>query len=228
MKIPIPKIGEVQEIDILKSSGGSLCGGFGQVCTVIKTKKSFDDRGDNPPLRMAELFWGDWWGHNKHYTPQTAGCPLSCWCCYVDNLKEGKRISAEDVVSNFYSHWRIAYRYCLPKINVLNLIGGAPGRYPKVLGELRKEMDNCGFEKKILFSDVIFVESYFYVVKPTGYINTYRFLLTGCLKGTNRINFLENTGKDLFYVALNELEKYTKNDNFYLSLINYGVIKNKK
>ncbi len=224
MKIPIAEIGEEQMEDVAKSSGHVLYNGLGtsRLCTVVKPKMSFDDRGDKSPLRMAQLFGGRWQEYNEHFITQVAGCPLKCPYCYVDNLKANRRMNAEEVVKDFYSLWRQADRCCLPEVNVLHLMGGAPGKYPEFWGELRREMDEYYyFKNKVLFSDVIFVENHFYGVKPWEHTDLHHFMLTGCLKGTNRRNFLENTGKDLFDVALSELERYAKFENFYLSLINY-------
>jgi len=224
MKISISKIGEVQEEDILKSSGSVLYDGVGRICTIIKSDMAFDDRRDTAPQRMAKLFGGSWEDYNEHYIIQVAGCPLKCWYCYIDNLKSDLKWDAKDVVHDFFKHWRQAYKCNLSEINVLHLMGGAPGKYPQFWKELREEMNYYkeeGFDKKILFSDVIFVENYFYNVKPWEYLDLHNFILTGCLKGTNKKNFLENTGFDLFDNSLKELEKYVEYENFYLSLINY-------
>lgn len=59
MIIPIAEIGEIQEKDILKSSGVVLYNGVSRICTVVKPGMAFDDRGDKSPLRMAELFGGN-------------------------------------------------------------------------------------------------------------------------------------------------------------------------
>lgn len=223
MKVPIANIGKTQELDVLKSSGVVLFHDLSRVCTVIKPNMAFDDRGDKAPYRMSKLFGGKWEDYNNHYIIQVAGCPLECWYCYVDNLKPKVKLSADEIVYDFYRTWRQANKCCLDEINVLHLMGGDPGKYPEFWKELRKSMDEGEeFRKKILFSDVIFVENHFYGVKPWEYMNLPNFLLTGCLKGTNRQNFLENTGKDLFEQSLSELEKYVNHPNFYLSLINYN------
>jgi len=220
MKIPIAYIGKIQKKDIEKSSGTVLYNTKSRICTVIKSGKTFDDRGDKSPIRMAELFGGDWRNYNEHYIIQVAGCPLDCWYCYVDNLHSNIKLSAKDIIADFCNLVKQTKNRNL-EINVLHLMGGIPAKYPGFWGELRERMDKSGFEDKILFSDVIFVENYFYQVKPWEHIGLDNFLLAGCLKGTNKENFLKNTGRDLFDQALKELEEYAKFPNFYLSLINY-------
>lgn len=222
MKIPISVIGEIQEKDILKSSGNVLYDGTGRLCTIVKPQKSFDDRRDTAPMRMANLFGGKWEDYNEHYIIQVSGCPLKCWYCYVDNLKPNKKMDAEEIVYDFHRMRRQSYKCDLPEINVLHLMGGDPGRYPEFWKELRESMNESDLKRKILFSDVIFCENYFYDVKPWEFLNLENFILTGCLKGTNRENFQKNTGFDLFDQSLRELEKYADHENFYLSLINYS------
>jgi uncharacterized Fe-S cluster-containing radical SAM superfamily protein len=222
-QIPVSKIGDIQMEDILKSSGAALTNGLGRICTVVKPDMAFDDRRDTAPQRMAQLFGGKWQDYNQHYILQVAGCPLECWYCYVDNLEADLEMDSIDVVNDFYSHWRQAHRCCIDgEVNVLHLMGGDPGMYPEFWKELRQEMDaREEFQEKVLFSDVIFVENHFYDIKPWEYMDMHHFMLTGCLKGTNRKNFLKNTGKDLFNKALRELDHYVDKENFYLSLINY-------
>ena len=45
--------------------------------------------------------------------------------------------------------------------------------------------------------------------------------MTGCLKGTNKKNFLNNARLDLYEYAIKELQYYVEYDNFYLTLIGY-------
>jgi len=222
MKVPVANIGEIQEKDILKSSGNVLFNQVGRVCTVVKPLDSLDDRGDKSPLRMAELFGGKWQEYNEHYIIQVAGCPLKCWYCYVDNLKSDKKMDADEIVYDFHRMQRQAYKCDLPEINVLHLIGGAPGKYPEFWNELRASMDKSNLQKNVLFSDVIFLENHFFRIKPWEFMGLENFLLTGCLKGTNRENFRKNSGFDLFDQALRELERYADYENFYMSLINYN------
>ncbi len=221
MKIPISKIGDIQMEDICRSSGVALSDGLGRICTVVKPESAFDDRGDTAPQRMASLFGGDWQDYNQQYILQVAGCPLSCRYCYVDNLGEDVEMDANGVVGDFYSHKRQARKCGIEDVNVLHLMGGDPGRYPQFWLELRGEMNRMGLGQTILFSDVVFVEDHCYGVKPWEHMDLPNFLLTGCLKGTNKQNFLDNSGRDLFNQALRELERYADKPNFYLSLINY-------
>lgn len=220
MKIPIAKLGEIQKIDIERSSGSRIHNGLSRICTVIKAKTSPDNRQDNVPFRMEDLFGGHWNSYNNHYIIQVAGCPLKCHYCYVDNLAPNKKMDASEIVEDFSRMKSRAQKSGLD-VNVLHLMGGAPAKYPSFWKELRQTMD-INNHNNILFSDVILVENHFYGVKPWEYLNMDNFILTGCLKGTNRENFKQNTGKDLFDVALGELENYSQAKNFYLTLINHN------
>lgn len=56
MKVPIAKIGDIQKIDIRKSTGIKFYDDIARICTVVKKDSSYDDRRDKSPYRMAELF----------------------------------------------------------------------------------------------------------------------------------------------------------------------------
>lgn len=221
MKIPTSKVGDIQMEDVCNSSGAALSNGLGRICTVVKPDRAFDDRGDTAPQRMAKEFGGKWQDYNQHYILQVAGCPLKCWYCYVDNLQPDVEMDADEVVYDFYYHRRQAQKCVINgDVNVLPLMGGDPGKYAPFWPELRRAMNRSGLDQTILFSDVVFVENHVYGVKPWEHMDLPNFMLTGCLKGTNRENFRENAGVDLFDQSLRELEKYADKPNFYLSLIN--------
>lgn len=221
MKVPIAKIGEIQKIDIEDSSGIVYYDEIARICTVVKDKKSSDNRGDLVPYRMAELFGGLWEEYNHHFIVQVAGCPLKCPYCYVDNLKTDLFMTADELVDKFISFKKeVELRFSI-KVNVFHFMGGAPALYCDFWKELRDSLDEHGLKEVILFSDVILVENYFTKKTPWEYIYLHHFIITGCLKGTNKENFIINTGFDLFQQALVELKNYIYFKNFYLTLIGF-------
>lgn len=223
MDIPISKISELQKVDI---EHDKECGGlvyydkYARVCTVFTGSPR--DIGDRSPWRMAEMFGGFWKEYNNHFVVQVAGCPLDCSYCYVDNLREDVRYSAISLVTLFkVFQWHV-YTHFHETLKVFHLMGGAPAAYCSFWPELRAEMDHQGFEDVVLFSNTILVEGHTRSVEPWRYMDLPRFIVEGCLKGTNRKNFKRNTGRDLFGYALLELHNYIRYPNFYLSLINYN------
>lgn len=219
MRIPISKIGPLQLKDIEDSSEIVLYDDFARICTVVKPGRGI---GDCSPYRMAEMFGGKWQDYNNQYVIQVAGCPLDCRYCYVDNLREDISWTAISVVENFKAfRWDLAQFH--ESVNVLHFMGGAPGVYCDFWRELREELDFRGCENVILFSDVIFVENCTHNVRPWSCMDLDKFIVAGCLKGTNRWNFRYNTGTDLFDLAMTEMRMYLCHDNFYLTLIGYDT-----
>jgi len=222
MKVPIAKIGEIQRMDIEKSSGIVFYDDVARICTVVKDENAHDNRGDKSPYRMAELFGGSWKDYNNHFIVQSAGCPLKCPYCYVDNLKTDLFMTADELVEKFIEFKKEVEPKFNIKLKVFHFMGGAPALYCEFWKELRNSLDNYGLKDVILFSDVILVENYFSKKKPWKFLNLHHFILTGCLKGTNRENFIKNTGGfDLFQQSLNELRNYSSAKNFYLTLIGF-------
>jgi uncharacterized Fe-S cluster-containing radical SAM superfamily protein len=220
--IPISKLGKYQIKDIENSTGIVYHNGIARICTVIKDSGSPDNRNDDSPYRMAKLFGGSWQDYNHHFIIQVAGCPLRCWYCYVDNLKKDLIMSADEMVKMFINFRKEAKKKFNIDLNVFHLMGGAPALYYWFWPILREALDNRGLNNVILFSDIILVENYFYShITPWNYMEIPNFIVTGCLKGTNRSNFLQNTGFDLFDQAVKELKHYIRFKNFYLTLIGY-------
>lgn len=218
MKVPISKIGELQRKDIEDSSGIVLYDDYARICTVVKPNGGI---GDRSPYRMAEMFGGEWQDYNNQYVIQVAGCPLDCPYCYVDNLEEDTYWTAVSVVENFLAfRWQFRAEYH-ESLKVLHFMGGAPGIYCAFWPELRAEMDLCGLENVILFTNVILVEWRLRGVLPWHFMTLHNFVVEGCLKGTSRKNFIRNTRCDLFEDAVSELREYVPYENFYLTLINY-------
>lgn len=218
MKVPISKIGELQRKDIEDSSGIVLYDDYARICTTVKPDGGIGDRSS---YRMAEMFGGEWQDYNNQYIIQVAGCPLDCRYCYVDNQEEDTCWSAISVVSNFMAfRWQLRTEFH-ESLKVLHFMGGAPGVYCAFWRELRHELDYQHCENVILFSDVIFVEAWTRQVRPWNYMDLDRFIVAGCLKGTDRGSFEQNTGKDLFSQAVMEMLMYPVHDNFYLTLIGY-------
>lgn len=218
MKIPISRLGKLQKIDVEKS--GRLHDDYGRICQVVQSPNW---HGDLSPCRMAkfqnidnfELF-------DKQFVVQVAGCPLKCPFCYVDNFKMDKFFTADELVTKFAE-----FRKQEPNLNVFHLCGGCPARYSEFWLNLRKSLDENGFWRVILLSDVIFVENHFYNVKPWETIrkmHPYNFFIVGCLKGTTKQNFIKNTGGfDLFETAVKEMKEYLFYPNFWISLIEWDV-----
>ena len=224
MQIPISKIGPIQKQDIEKSTGIVYYNDIARICTVVKDQKSHDDRGDKSPFYMSKLFGKHWKSYNNHFIVQVAGCPLKCWYCYVDNLKTDLYMTPEELVNIFIKFRNNVKKKFNVDLNVFHFMGGDPGLYCEAWLEIRKVLDLSGLNDIILFSDVVFVENYFIKKKPWEYLNKINnFILTGCLKGTNRENFLINTGLDLYEQAIKELKNYINYENFYLTLINYDT-----
>lgn len=219
MKVPIAKIGEIQKVDIQKSSGIVFYDDIARICTVVKPHDARDNRGDKSPFRMAQLFGGDWKDYNNHFIVQAAGCPLKCPYCYVDNLKADLLLTADELVDKFIAFKKDFESKFDTKLKVFHFMGGAPAAYCNFWPELRNSLDRKGLENIVLFSDVILVENHFFKNKPWEFLNLRRFIVTGCLKGTNRENFIQNTGYDLFEQSLKELQNYLPAKNFYVTLI---------
>lgn len=212
MLIPISKIGPVQKLDIEQSTGTIHYDEYGRICTVIKDG-TWDNRNDRSPIRMAELFGGQWQDYNDQYVIQVAGCALDCWYCYVDNKKNDVAMTSTRIVSHYHELTQTAPN----PVKVLHFMGGMPGAYAPFWSDIR----SCMYSDHILFTDVVFVENFVYNIYPWEYMDIPNLMVTGCLKGTNRDSFEKNTGKDWFYNALHELEKYADLPNFYLTLIEY-------
>lgn len=222
MRVPISKIGEMQRKDIENDRlhGGIVCyDNYSRICTVNTGSRR--DIGDMSPYRMAGMFGGVWQDYNNHFVIQVAGCPLSCSYCYVDNLEPDIEFSAISIVALFKAVSYEVLSIWKESIRVLHFMGGAPGVYCDFWPELREEMDSQGLENVVLFSNVIFVETRFAGVEPWLHMDLPRFIVEGCLKGTNRENFKRNTGKDLFAQAKLELKQYLPYENFYLTLLNH-------
>jgi len=213
----LSKIGPLQIKDIEDSSGIIFYDKFARVCSVIKQPDALDNREDKSPYRMAELFGRNYLDYNNHFIVQVAGCPFHCPFCYVDNKKQDAIFTAKEIVAKF-RHFRRFYN-----LNVLHLMGGAPGFYCEIWPELRQTLDDNGFSEVILFSDVILVENHYYGLRPWQYLNLHHFMLTGGLKGTSVPNFVKNTGmpEDLYKGVLEELRHYIVYKNFYCTCINY-------
>ncbi len=221
MKVPIAKIGKTQKIDVEKSSGIVFHDNIARICTVVKDKEAHDDRGDKSPYRMAEIFGGDWQDYDNHFIVQVAGCPLNCPYCYVDNLKADLSMNADELVDKFIEFKKKVEPKFNIKLKVFHFMGGAPAIHCEFWKELRDSLDKKGLKDTVLFSDVILVENRFLKNKPWEFLNLHHFILTGCLKGTSKENFIKNTGSDLFQESLKELDNYLSAKNFYLTLIGF-------
>ena len=213
MNIPISKIGPLQMVDVLKA--GRFQNGFARVCKVIESPNW---HGDKSPLHLNKLFGHPWRYYDTHMVVQVAGCSLRCPFCYVDNLKKDYLCSEHDIVE-----WFLMFKEKYPEINVLHICGGLPARYPSFWGVLRDALDERGLQETIILSDTVFLENWFYDEHPWEHMDINNFALVGCLKGTTKENFIENTTINLFKSALGELHCYVKHKNFWLTLIKWDV-----
>lgn len=243
--IPLARIGPVQLIDLEKSTGCiKLYDEYARICTIIKQDsnvleckakwckeinnqvvsvepKQINHIGDQSPYRMSKLFGNLWSHYNHQFVIQVSGCPFQCPFCYVDNLKEDTRVDAPYLV-DLFKHFRekVKADYQVD-VNVFHLMGGDPAHYASFWPILRDELDSRGFDKVVLFSDCLLVEDMLYDVKPWEYVDIHHFILASCLKGTNWINFKDNTGCDLYMAALFEAMFYKDKSNCYFTLINF-------
>lgn len=220
--IPISKIGPIQLIDV-EHSLKEIHNKFFRTCTVyqedLHLNKWSSSIGDTTPTRMVKLYGKDEQHWNRHFIVQVAGCPFRCPYCYVDNLNIDTHMSAEQLVDAY-----LTFKVLAPDIHVFHLMGGAPGRYCWFWQQIRDEMDSKGLQDDVLLSNVILVEDYIYGSRPWKDIPiSGRFLLNVCLKGTGFLNFKLNTGKNMFWEALEELKNYIGNPKVYYSLIEYTI-----
>jgi len=219
--IPIAKIGNIQKTDIEQTSGVKLYNAYGRICSVYKSKKS--RIGDSSPRRIAKLFGGNWQSYNHQFIVQVAGCPLNCWYCYVDNLdgkgKNSKNFTVVELVDLFVQFRSAALDDYKAPINVFHLMGGDPALYCAFWPHLRDELDRRHMSGVIILSNTVLVERKTKRLEPWKFLDIPHFMLSGCLKGVNREDFLKNTGKDLYHAAVSELKNYVHAKNFYLTIV---------
>lgn len=225
--VPLAKLGPVQILDLERSRGGiAYYNEYARICTIVKQDperpgQTVNHIGDQSPYRMARRFKGHWQDYNHQFVVQTAGCVFQCPFCYVDNLKEDCTANAPELV-NMFKHFRKEVKQLFnADVNVFHLMGGNPAKYAAFWPTLRQELDKQGCADVVLFSDCLLVEDAVYDIKPWEYVDLDRFMLACCLKGTNGTNFRQNTGCDLFVLALYEATNYIQKDNCYITLINY-------
>ena len=215
--IPISKIGEIQKVDIQRSKGIVLHDDYARICSVYKNNKSAI--GDTSPHRIAKVFGGRWQDYNNHFVVQVSGCPLCCNYCYVEEVSPSRDFSTQALVDLFIQFRSVALDSYRTTVNVLHLMGGDPALYCTFWPLLRHELDSRGMKGVILLSNTVLVEREVRGVSPWKYLDIPHFMLSGCLKGVNREDFLKNTGKDLYHVAVSELKYYIQSPNFYLTIV---------
>jgi len=220
LKFPISKLGPKQTLDV-ERSGEEIHDAYFRTCTILQPTGSLDrfasSIGDTSPIRISYTYGQDALHWNEHFIVQVAGCPLSCWYCYVDNLHPDDWLSCEDLVRQ-YTHYKLSR----PGIHVFHLMGGCPGAYAYLWPELRACMDEGGFSDDILLTNVILVEHLIYGVRPWVHIPP-RTLVNICIKGTSRDNFYLNTHKPLYRESLIELAHY-RHPAVYFSMIEFGSL----
>ena len=214
MIIPISRIGPGQLLDV-RHSGGELNDEYFRTCTVLQGDPPVSDIGDTIPFHIAKLYGGTWRNWNRHFVVQVAGCPLSCWYCYVDNLKVDMNFSVDKLVDRF-----IDFRERTLGLDVFHFMGGCPGAYSHLWKDIRHRLDHKGLQDVVFLSDVILVENHLWGQRPWANIPE-RSVISVCLKGTNFQNFLLNTGMDGFAQAVHELFFYFKNPQVHYSVLEW-------
>lgn len=213
--LPISKLGPIQLKDV-EHSGVEMHDEYFRTCTVLQGDPPTSDIGDAVPYHTARLYGGVWEDWNRQFVVQVAGCPLSCWYCYVDNLSADKLASVDELVHRFGQFKSETGG----SLNVFHLMGGCPGRYSPLWRAIRHSLDAEGLADVVLTSDVIFLENHLYGVRPWADIPP-RSIISACLKGTNFNNFHLNTGVDAFGYALHELVFYLGDPRVHFSLIEW-------
>ena len=152
--------------------------------------------------------------YSYHFVIQVSDCLLSCGNC---GCKENpKKFTAEKLVDMFMQFRNAALTLGVT-VNVFCL-GGASAFCCPFWKVLRQELDSRGMKGVMLLAGTFFVERETASILPWEQLDIHHFMLTGCLKGLDREDFLSQTGKDLFSVAASELKHYVQAPNFYLSL----------
>ncbi len=214
MEVPISKIGPGQLVDV-KRSGDELHDKHFRTCTVLQGDPPVSDIGDTIPFHIAKLYGGTWKDWNRHFVVQVAGCPMSCWYCYVDNMRTDKEFSIEKLVDRFVDFRRQTW-----KLNVFHFMGGCPGVYSYLWKDIRRCLDRRGLQTVVFLSDVILIEDSLWGQKPWKNIPE-RSIISVCLKGTNFQNFQLNTGMDGFAHAIHELFFYFGNPQVHYSVLEW-------
>ncbi len=210
--IEIARIGEGQLMDV-ERSGREVHNGYARTCTVFQGSPPVSAIGDTTPHVLARLYGGSWRHWNRHFIIQVARCPLNCWYCYVDNLNPDMLLSIEELIDCYQS-----FKNAVPNLNVFHLMGGCPGRYAHLWGEIRDGLDRRGFTQTVFLTDVTLVEHAVYGVRPWECIPD-RSLVSVCVKGTSRGNFLRNTGMDMFPHMVEELLYYVGRSDVHFSVL---------
>ena len=210
----ISKIGPLQKLDLLDSECVPIYSKYGRVHRV-KKHNGLDAINDDSPIRLSDMFNRPMDSLSNHFIIQVAGCELDCPVCYVDNKNWDTTFNAQDLVDEFTKFKRV-----VPSLNVFHLMGGNPGRFASGWSILREELNSRTYKNIILLTNVLFIENELYANIPWTKLELDNFVIAGCLKGTNKQNFIDNTGKDYFDVAIKELKNYVKFKNFYLTLLN--------
>lgn len=199
--IRLATIGPIQMEDVLRS-GLEIHNDFARTCTVAKGDPPASPIGDTTPWILEKRYGHSWKHWNRQFVVQVAGCPLECPYCYIDNLSAGMAITIEEMIS-----WYREFRYRVHELNIFHFMGGCPGAHAHYWPIIRQELDEAGFEDSVLVTDAILVEEWAYGIKPWIHIPN-RTLVLVCIKGTSFSNFEANTGRNLFPVAMRELNHY--------------------
>lgn len=146
----------------------------------------------------------------KQFVVQLYGCPLNCYYCYVTTdgiYGEYKEYTTDELINCFNKS----------KQKVFHLMGGAPAIYLDQWSEIVDKLPN----NKVFHSDLMLIESD-YDIEWLKAIKKRNVLLAVNIKGVNKRDFKENTGKSLNEVRLwKNLDVVVKSGvNFYITFTN--------
>lgn len=201
IEIPLARIGPIQMRDV-ERSGLEIHNDYARTCTVLKGDPPSSSIGDATPWILEQSYGHSWKHWNRQFVIQVAGCPLSCSYCYIDNLTGGRPVTIAEMISWYGKFWKR-----IPILNTFHFMGGCPGAFAHYWPVIRQELDEAGFRDSVLLTDVILIEEWAHGVRPWIHIPD-RTLVNVCIKGTSFSNFETNTGRNLFPIAMKELDHY--------------------
>ena len=152
---------------------------------------------------------------HKQFIVQLRGCNLECPYCYV--TQEGIWGQA-----NLYTSQQLVDNFLLSKQEIFHLMGGAPALYLTKWKELLKIFH----KDKVFHSDFLLSEFPYKLetlLEIAKFTNT---LFAVSIKGTNRLNYKVNTGKDFNEsLILANLDLLIKAKiNFYITFTGISAI----
>ncbi len=203
--------------------------------------ETYMNSGKSPGTRDKKLLMFDfnWWPlpklggkpeqWNDVFLYQMKGCNINCNFCFVDSFNNNgqvdhgaKYFSTKEIVDAFVSK-REELKGKGIELNVLRASGGEPSLVPEQWMQTLDELYDRGLSDKVYFqSDTnLMTNSAITYLENTGVIGgclinllaEYKnFGLLSCFKGTDHLNFAENTGcaPELFDEQFRSFNRYVK------------------